>query len=48
MKQKDRPDITDDRPKGVLFGEVGSTGRADARRAAEVARADWLQWRPAA
>jgi hypothetical protein len=26
MKQKNRPDIRDDRPKGVLFGEVGSTG----------------------
>jgi hypothetical protein len=26
MKQKNRPDIKDDRPKGVLFSTEGSTG----------------------
>jgi hypothetical protein len=26
MKQKNRPDIKDDRPKGVLFSTEGSSG----------------------
>jgi hypothetical protein len=26
MKQKNRPDLKDDRPKGVLFSTEGSTG----------------------
>ena len=26
MKQKNRPDLVDARPKGALFSEVGSTG----------------------
>jgi hypothetical protein len=26
MKEKNRPDIKDDRPKGVLFSSAGQTG----------------------
>jgi hypothetical protein len=32
LRAKNHPDIKDDRSKGVLFGEVGSTGWGRIRR----------------